>query len=97
MAIVSRLINTFSKVPSCKRKANEDLNQFTSIFCGLAADHLMHENASSSSQTSEMSAILLLNNSLLPGDTLTAAKFEFIFIAESRQLPSNSQEVLSSE
>ena len=97
MAIVSRLISTFSKVTSCKRKPKEDLNQFTSRFWGLAADHLMHANASSSSQTAEMLAIILLNNSLLPDDTLTAAKLELIRIAESRQLPSNSQTVISSE
>jgi hypothetical protein len=89
MAIVSRLINTFTKVTSCKRKEKEDLNQFTSLFWGLKADHLMHENASSSSQTAEMLAINLLNNSLLPDDTLTAAKLELIGIAESRQLHSN--------
>jgi hypothetical protein len=97
MAIVSRLINTFSKVISCKRKPKEDLNQFTSRFWGLAADHLMHANASSSSQTAEMLAIILLNNSLLPDDTLTAAKLELIRIAESRQVPSTSRKFASSE
>jgi hypothetical protein len=97
MAIVSRLINTFSRVTSFKRMAKEDLKQFTSRFWGLAADHLMHANASSSSQTAEILAILLLNNSLLPDDTLTAAKLELIRIEESMQLPSNSQKVVSSD
>jgi hypothetical protein len=32
MAIVFRLINTFSKVISCKRKSKEDINEFTSRF-----------------------------------------------------------------
>jgi hypothetical protein len=57
----------------------------------------MHANASSSSQTVEMLAIILLNNSLLPDDTLTAAKLELIRIAESRQVPSNSRKFASSE
>jgi hypothetical protein len=63
----------------------------------INTDHLMHENASPSSQTAEMLAINLLNNSLLPDDTLTAAKLELIGIAESRQLHSNYENVVSSE
>jgi hypothetical protein len=47
MAIVSRIINTFSKVIYCKRKPKEDIKEFTSRLWGLAADHLMHANASS--------------------------------------------------
>jgi hypothetical protein len=48
----------------------------------------MHANASTSSQTAEMLAIILLNNALLPDETLTAAKLELIRIAESRQVSS---------
>jgi hypothetical protein len=97
MAIVSRLINTFSNVISCKRKPKEDINEFTSRFWGLAADHLMHSNASTSSQIAEMLAIILPNNSLLLDDTLTAAKLELIRISESRQVPSNSRKFVSPE
>jgi hypothetical protein len=95
MAIVSRLIRTFTKVTTCNRKPKEDLNQFTSRFWGLAADHLMHANASNSSQTAEMLAIILLNNALLPDETLTAAKLELIRITESRQVssPNNREDV----
>jgi hypothetical protein len=57
----------------------------------------MHANASTSSQTAEMLAIILLNNSLLPDDTLTAAKLELIRIAESRQIPSNPRKIVSPE
>jgi hypothetical protein len=57
----------------------------------------MHENASSSSQTAEMLAIILLNKSMLPEDTLTAAKLELIRIAKSRKVPSNSRIIVSSE
>jgi hypothetical protein len=97
MAIVSRLINTFSKVISRKRKPKEDINELNSRLWGLAADHLMHANASTSSQTAEMLAIILLNNSLLPDDTLTAAKLEIIRIEESRQVPSNLRKFASPE
>jgi hypothetical protein len=38
----------------------------------------MHANASTSNQTAKMLAIILLNNSLLPDDTLTAAKLELV-------------------
>jgi hypothetical protein len=98
MAIVSRLITTFTKVTTCKRKPKEDLNQFTSRFWGLAADHLMHANASTSSQTAEILAIILLNNALLTDETLTAANLELIRIAESRQVSSpNSKEDVTNE
>jgi hypothetical protein len=97
MAIVSRLINTFRKVIFCKSKPKEDINEFISRFWGLAADHMIHANASTSSQTAEILDIILLNNSLLPDDTLTAAKLQLIRIAESRQVPSNSRKFISSE
>jgi hypothetical protein len=97
MAIVYRLINTFSNVIFCKRKPKDDIKTFTSRFWGLSADHLMHANAFTSGQTAEMLAIILLNNSLLPDDTLTAAKLELIRIAESRQVPSNSHNFVSPE
>jgi hypothetical protein len=97
MDIVSRLINTFSKVISCKHKPKEDIEEFTSRFWGLAADHLKHTIACTSSQTAEMLAIILLNNFLRPNDTLTAAKLEVIRIAESMQVPSNSRKFVSPE
>jgi hypothetical protein len=90
MAIVSRLITTFNKVVLCKRKPNESLKVFVTRFWGLAADHLMHAGASSSSQTAEMLAIILLNNASLQDETLTAAKLELIRVAESRQCDSGS-------
>jgi hypothetical protein len=43
----------------------------------------MHAGTSSSSQTVEMLAIILLNNSSLQDETLTAAKLELIRIAET--------------
>jgi hypothetical protein len=85
MAVVSRLINTFNKVVGCKRKPKEAINTFVSRFWGLAADHLMHAGTSSSSQTAEMLAIILLNNASLQDETLTAAKLELIRLAESRE------------
>ena len=57
----------------------------------------MHSDASTSSQTAEILEIILLNNSLLPDDTLTAAKLELIRIAESRVVPSKSRKFVSPE
>jgi hypothetical protein len=85
MVIVTRLISTFNQVVQCKRKPRESLKFFVTRFWGLAAEHLMHAGASSSSQTPEMLAIILLNNSNLQDETLTAAKLELIRVAESRQ------------
>ena len=62
IAIVSRLINSFNKVTSCRRLKNEDVRTFISRFQGLAAEHLMHAGETSSSQIGEVLAITLLNN-----------------------------------
>ena len=43
IAVVTRFIDSFNKVTSCKRKGNEDLNRFVSRFRGLAAEHLMDQ------------------------------------------------------
>jgi hypothetical protein len=46
-----------------------------------------------------MLAIILLNNALLPDETLTAAKLELIRIAESRQVssPSSTEDVTNED
>jgi hypothetical protein len=95
MAIVSRILNTYSKVISCKRKPKREVNQFSSRFWGIAADHLMHANTSTPSQTAEMLDIILLENSLLPDDTMTTAKLDLVRIAESTQVPSDSPKFVS--
>lgn len=84
IAMVSRLISSFDKVSSCRRKKNEDLSVFVSRFRGLAAEHLMHSNASTSSQVGEVLAITLLNNANLEEGTLTNAKLQLISLAEAR-------------
>jgi hypothetical protein len=84
MAVVSRL-NTFNKLVGCKRKPKESLSTFVSRLWGFAADNLMHAGTSSSSQTAEMLAIILLNNFSLQDETLTADKLELIRIAETRE------------
>jgi hypothetical protein len=86
MAVVSRLISTFNKVISCKRRPKENISTFVSRFWGLAADHLMKVGASSSSQKAEMLAIILLNSACLQEETFTAAKLELIRIAEDRNM-----------
>ena len=84
IAMVSRLINSFHKVSACRRKKNEDLLVFVSRFRGLAAEHLMHSNASTSSQIGEFLAFILLNNANLEDGTLTNAKLQLISLAEAR-------------
>lgn len=84
IAGVSRLISSFNKVTSCERKQKEDLTMFVSRFRGLAADHLVQVNASSSSQIGEVLAITLLNNAKLAEGTLTNAKMSLIALAEDR-------------
>ena len=49
-AVVTRLINSYNRVTTCRRKKNEDLSIFVSRFCGLAAEHLMHSNVTSGSK-----------------------------------------------
>jgi hypothetical protein len=85
MSVVSRLINTFKNVVGCKRKPKEALNTFVSRFWRLATDHLMHAGTSSSSQTAEMLAIILLNNASLRDETLTATTLELIRLDVSRE------------
>ena len=57
IAMVTRLISSFQKVTSCRRQKNEDLTVFVSRFKSLAATHLLHANASSSSQIGKMLAV----------------------------------------
>ena len=52
IAVVTRLIDSFNKVTSCKHKSNEDLNRFVSRFHGLVAEHLMRAGSSNHSQIS---------------------------------------------
>ena len=84
IAMVSKLINSFHRVSTCRQKKNEDLSVFVSRFRGLAAEHLMHSNASTSSQIGEVLAITLLNNANLEERTLTNAKLQLISLAEAR-------------
>ena len=76
IAMVSTPINSFHRVSTCRRKKNEDLSVFVSRFGGLAAEHLMHSNASTSTQIGEVLAITLLNNANLEEGTQTDAKLQ---------------------
>ena len=84
IAVVTRLIDSFNKVTSCKRKGNKDLNRFVSTFRGLAAEHLMRVGSSNHSQIGEVLAVTLLNNSSLFEASLTNAKLRIIIMAEDR-------------
>ena len=44
---VTRLIDFFNQVSSCRKRRGEDLKDFVSGFQGLAAKHLMHAGATS--------------------------------------------------
>lgn len=81
IAVVTQLINFYSKVTTCRRKKNEDLPVFVSTDCGLAADHLMHSRVTSGSQIARVLAITLLNNVNLEEGTLTNAKLQLIALA----------------
>ena len=85
IAMVSRLISSFQKVTSCRCSKNEDLRVFVSRFRGLAASHLLHANASSSSQIGEVLAVTLLNNANLDEGTLMNATSALITHAEARE------------
>ena len=85
IAMVTRLISSFQKVTSCRRSKNEDLRVFVSRFRGLAATHLLHAIASSSSQIGEVLAVTLLNNANLDEGTLIIATSVLITLAEARE------------
>lgn len=82
-SVVTRLINSHNKVTTCRRKKNEDLSVFVSIFPVLAAEHLMHSNLISGSQIAEVLAITLLNNFNLEEGRLTNSKLQLISRAEN--------------
>ena len=92
IAFVTRLIDSFNKVTSCKRKGNEDLNRFVSRFRGLAAEHLMRAGSSNHSQIGKVLAIALLNIASLSEASLTNAKLGLIGMAEDRAKLSAEEE-----
>ena len=85
IASVTRLINSFNKVTSCRRLKKEDVRIFISRFQGLAAEHLMHAGETSSSQIGEVLAINLLNNADLEKSTLTNAMLQLIGFSQARR------------
>ena len=84
ISMVTRLISSYQQVTSCWRDRSENLSTFVLRFRRLAAEHLLHANASSSSQIGEVLAITLLNNANLGEGTLTNAKLQLISHAEAR-------------
>ena len=84
IAQITRLINTYQSVISCTRKKDERLSIFASRFRGLASKHLRYCGASTSSQTGQILAITLLNNTRLGEIVLTNAKVKLIVLAQDR-------------
>ena len=89
IAVVTRFINSYNRVTTCRRKKSEDLSVFVSTFRGLAAEHIMHFKVTSSKQIAEVLAITLLNNSNLKESTLINAKLQLIALAENRAKDQN--------
>ena len=85
IASVTRLINSFNKVKSCRRLKNEDVRTFISRLQGSSAEHLMHAGETPSSQIGEVLAITLLNNADLEERTLTNAKLQLIGFPRARR------------
>jgi hypothetical protein len=80
MAVVSRISTRIAR----SSPASESQNRIPSNSPhDSGADHLIHANASTLSQIAAILAIILLNNYLLPADTLTAATVELSRIAQS--------------
>lgn len=55
---------------NCRRGKQEDLCVFVSRFRGIAAPHLLHAKASSSSKIGELLAVNLLNDFNLDDHTI---------------------------
>ena len=84
IAQVSRLMNTYQTVMTCKRKKDERLPVFAARFRGLSGKHLRHVGASPSSQTGQVLAIKLLNNDNFDENILTNAKMQLISLTENK-------------
>ena len=97
ISVVTRLIDSFNKVTSCRRRQSENLNHFVSRFRGLAAEHLMRAGTTQSSQIGEVLAITLLNNADLPEGTLTNSKLQLISLARSHCRGKDQPVVLPSQ
>lgn len=94
ITMVSKLISSFNKNSSCHRRKNSELYFLVSRFQGLAAEHLMHANSSSSSQVGDVLAITLLNNSSLEECFWTQANRNIIQLAEQHARKEDKLEVL---
>ena len=84
IASVTRLINSFNKVTSCRRLISEDVRTFISRFQGFGAEHLMYAGEASSSQIGKVLAINFLNNADLEESTSTNGKLQLIGFSQAR-------------
>lgn len=82
ISVVTCLILFLNNVNICERQNNEDSPAFVSRFCGVAADHLMHEGVASNFKFVEIIAIMLLNDSNLSEEDLSNANIQLVAMAE---------------
>ncbi len=86
MVVVTSLIDSFNRVPSCTRRPSESILSFVTRFTGLASEHLMQTGSSPTSKAGEVLAFTMLNNANLGGTTLSSAKIQLNNAAQSRQV-----------
>lgn len=95
ISMVTRLTSSYQKVTPCGREKHEKLSNFVSRFRGLTTKHLLHANASSSSQIGGIVGHNCAENAHLEDETLTNAKLQTISHKEARE-KKNEKSVIES-
>lgn len=68
---------------NCRKKPNEELRANFSRFCSLAAIYIENCNTTPSSQTGQLLAIHLLNNSTLDEYTLNSSQIQLLYMEKA--------------
>lgn len=96
IAVFTRLISSFNKIESIKRRSNEDLSSFASRFRDAAAEHLQHTYATSSFQVGQVFAITLLNNANMDENMLKIPNYSSLTLLNNvKQMELKSMHVKS--
>ena len=91
IGMVSRIKSSFQKVMSCHQGRTESLNSLVFRFRRLAAKYMNHKGADASSQTGQMLAITLLNNTKLDESTTQNAMLQLLDMEKSGQAQNNTE------
>ncbi len=78
MVVVTVLIDSFNRLPSCTRRPSQSLSSLVTRSTGLASEHLIQAGSSPTSTVGEVLAITMLNNANLGDTTLSSAKIQLI-------------------